>query len=122
MSATSALQFVTRASQDPTLYSQVTTATGTLQVTGISDEQFTAAAEVGRQAGYDFTPAELQDAYGEFVRANTAGQATMSDAEPADVVGYTSPKGSVLGGPVIGPVIGTEIGQGYGTPTGGDEP
>ncbi len=72
MSQQSALEFVTRASADAQLFMDVIEATGGLDPTSVDDAQFVAATAVGRRAGYDFTPAELRQAFDQFADEHPA--------------------------------------------------
>jgi len=76
MSQQHALAFVTRASQEPQLLQQILTATGPLNLAGMADigkvtsDQYTAAAAIGRQEGYDIDTADLERALNEFTSAH----------------------------------------------------
>jgi hypothetical protein len=82
------MEFVAKAAADQPFYEQVKQATGPLDFRSITDEQFRAAVQVGRESGYDFTESELRAAHTEVESAVRAAQEGETDSTGAEVAGY----------------------------------
>ena len=90
MSIENASQFIAQAIQDQTLLNKVQQATGisgNLTTAQVSDDQYNAASRLGQQEGFDFSAAEIKDAFENFTAQLRTGESELAEAELDMVAG-----------------------------------